>query len=40
MQAVNLTQATAGKIRFVVNSYWDFGVVRRNSFAFGALKLS
>lgn len=36
----HLTQATAGKIRFVVNSYWDLGVVRRNSFAFGALKLS
>lgn len=36
----NLSQATAGKIRLVVNSYWDFGPVRTGSFAAAALKLS
>lgn len=34
------SQSASGKVRIVVNSYWDLGVVRRNSFAFAALKLS
>lgn len=34
------SQATAGKVRLVVNSYWDFGAIRRGSFAFSAIKLA
>lgn len=34
-----LTQATAGKVRLVLNSYWNYGVTRSGSFKTAALGL-
>lgn len=36
----NLTQATKGAVRLVLNSYWDYGVTRSGSFKTAALALS
>lgn len=32
------TQATNGKIRLVINSYWDMGMIRKESFTIASLK--
>ena len=36
----NLTQATKGAVRLVLNSYWNYGVTRSGSFKTAALALS
>jgi len=36
----NLTQATKGAVRLVLNSYWNYGVTRSGSFKTAALSLS
>ena len=36
----NLTQATKGAVRLVLNSYWNYGVTRPGSFKTAALSLS
>lgn len=32
------TQATKGMVRLVVNSYWDMGMIRKDSFTVGSMK--